>query len=128
MEGTVRHPPHRLLTPHGNEVFNEDVISVVDDAVHDCLRNRAAGIRVWVNTCIPALGLVLGAEDHGTLAEGLHNFQQIIGLLRRGGRISYSSRMSRSTFCKWSGTSLTRRRVQCSVRPEALAFGHSGPS
>ena len=35
------------------------------------------------NACISALGLVLGAEDHGALVAGLHDFQHVIELLGR---------------------------------------------
>ena len=67
---------------HGDVALNQNFIGVVDDAVHDCFRNWAAGIRVGVNAGIPALGLVLGAENYGALVAGLHDFQQVVGLLR----------------------------------------------
>ena len=70
-----------ITFPHGDAAFNQDLIGVVDDAVHDCLGNGAAGVRIGINACIPALRLVLGAENHGALAAGLHDFQQVIGLL-----------------------------------------------
>lgn len=68
---------------HGDAALNQNFIGVVDDAVHDCLGNGAAGIGIGVNAGIPALGLVLGAEDHGTLAAGFCDFQQVVGLLGR---------------------------------------------
>lgn len=65
-----------ITFPHGDTAFNQDLVCVVDDAVHDCLGNGAAGIGIGINACIPALRLVLGAENHGALAAGLHDFQQ----------------------------------------------------
>lgn len=65
--------------PHGDVALNQDLIGVVDDTVHDCLGYRTSGVGIGVNTGIPALRLVLGAEDHGSLATCLHNLQQIIG-------------------------------------------------
>ena len=57
----------------------------MDDAVHDWLGNGASGVRIGINACIPALRLVLGTENYGALAAGLHDFQQIVGLLWREG-------------------------------------------
>lgn len=72
-----------IALPHGDTALNQDLIGVMDDAVHDRLGNRAARVRIGSNACIPALRLVLGAEDHRALAAGLHDFQQVVGLLGR---------------------------------------------
>lgn len=58
------------------------IIGIVDNAAHNCLRSRAAGPRIWINAGVPVFGLVLGAEDHRTLASCFDNFQQIVGFLR----------------------------------------------
>ena len=71
--------------PHGDVALNQDLIGVVDDTVHDCLGYRTSGVGIGVNTGIPALRLVLSAEDHGSLATCLHNLQQIIGFLEQQG-------------------------------------------
>lgn len=69
--------------PHGDTALNQKFMGVVYDAVHDCLGNWAAGVKLWVNVGIPTLGLVLGAKGHSELTAGLHDFQQVVGLLWR---------------------------------------------
>ena len=54
--------------------FNQNLISVVDNAVHDCLGNLSAGVEIGGNACIPALGLVLGTKDRGILAVCFNDF------------------------------------------------------
>ena len=34
--------PETIALPHGDAALNQNLIGVVDDAVHDCLGNRAA--------------------------------------------------------------------------------------
>lgn len=72
-----------MALPHGDTAINQDVVSVVDDSVHDGLGDGAAVIRIGIDAFIPFPSIVLGAEDHGTAAApALHDFQQVIGLLR----------------------------------------------
>lgn len=70
----------------------------MDNAAQDCLGNGTARIGIEVNAGIPIFGLVLGAEDHRSLAAGLHDFQQVIGLLGRQRPDGHSSGNSRSAF------------------------------
>ena len=79
IEGAVRQPPHSLrrgkISGHCVPAWRlgpQGGVGVVEDVVHNCLGNWSAGIRIWVNTGISALELVLGTEDHGAWAASFY--------------------------------------------------------
>lgn len=54
--------------PHGDLSVNQYLVGIVDDPVQDGLGNGTALLGIGVEPLVPITRLVLGAEDHGTLA------------------------------------------------------------
>lgn len=57
-----------MTLAHGFTSFDQDVVGIVDDPVHDRFRDRAAFSQFRIDTGIPFLVVVLITEDHGTFS------------------------------------------------------------
>ena len=71
---------------HGFATFDQDVVGIVDDPVHDRFRDRAAFSQFRIDTGIPFLVVVLSTEDHRSLRavySGLNDLKKIVSFLRR---------------------------------------------
>ena len=75
-----------MALTHRDAPFNGDHIGVVDDLVHNSVANRAVLGRIGIDSFVPAVGIVLRAENGGAVfGSRLNDFKQIIGLLQRQG-------------------------------------------
>ena len=73
-----------MALTHGDLAVNEDVIGVVDDAVHNSLGDGTGFLGTGIDPLIPLAGVVLGAEDGGAVGTaGFHKLQKVVRLLRR---------------------------------------------
>ena len=65
-----------MAFPHRDLAINQNLIGIVDDAVHNSLRNRASVVRVRINALVPFIRVVLGTEDgRPPVAAHLNNLQ-----------------------------------------------------
>lgn len=71
---------------HRDPAADSHVKGIVDNAVHNSLRDGAIALGVRIDPPVPALGFVLSTEYHGAVrllsTAGLHDFQKVIGFLR----------------------------------------------
>ena len=69
--------------PHRGITVNEYLVSVMNNPVHNRLRDRTVILRIWVNSLVPAFCLKLSTEDsRPMLCSRFNNLKQIVGLLR----------------------------------------------
>ena len=62
-----------MVLAHGDTAANRDGVGLVDDSVHDGVGNRAVLVGIGVNAFIPAVRIILGAEDRrSVLSSGLN--------------------------------------------------------
>ena len=73
-----------MALTHGDAAANGNGVGVVDNPVHDGVGNGAVLVGVGINAFIPAVRIVLGAEDRrAVLGSGLNDLQEVKGLLDR---------------------------------------------
>ena len=81
---TVLQRVQAMALAHRDAAANGDGVSVVDNPVHDGIDNGAVLVGIGVNAFIPAVRIVLGAEDcRAVLGPGLNDLQEVKGLLNR---------------------------------------------
>ena len=68
--------------PHRGITVNEYLVSVMNNPVHDRLRDRTVILRIGVNPLVPAFCLKLSTEDsRSMLCSRFDDLEQIVGLL-----------------------------------------------
>ena len=69
--------------PHRGITVNEYLVSVMNNPVHNRLRDRTVILRIRVHSLVPAFGLKLSTEDsRPMLCPCFDDLKQIVGLLR----------------------------------------------
>ena len=67
-----------MTLSHRHLAVDHHIVGIVDYPVNDCIRNRTIVVRIEVDAIIPALSLILSAEDHRPLNASFDYFKQII--------------------------------------------------
>ena len=69
--------------PHRGVSVNEDLVSVMNNPVHNRLGDRTVILRIRVNSIVPAFCFKLSTEDsRPMLRPRFDDLKQIVGLLR----------------------------------------------
>ena len=72
-----------MTLSHGNLAVDHHIISVVDNTVDNCIGDRAVILGIGIDTVIPALGVILRAENHGLFYSRFDDLQQVKSIIYR---------------------------------------------
>lgn len=64
---------------HRDLAFNQNFIGIMDDPVHDCLRDWTFNIGIRIDPVVPLVRFILCAKDNRAFfASGFYNLQEIV--------------------------------------------------